>query len=244
MRGHKTGNADYCLFDQKTLIRQFSNGEERLQKKQPIRNQDDSTFFLVLLELHSRTVGLLLIFWYSLSYPVLLKVYCSDHTYTTIRVAVAATGREVINAVADKLGSTDELLLVHHSSAGGKNGVEDQLTLRLLPAITATSCSLLRGPEQLTTWNPSERSKDRACPPFDRETGPKAQRRVGVFCSEHQRQIVCVPPRAARHSGRRRFLVLCRIRGVLTAALVTILCVRLIFQTKRAPLQAPCPRLS
>ncbi|MED6235471.1 hypothetical protein ATANTOWER_027100 [Ataeniobius toweri] len=26
----------------KTLIRQFSNGEERLQKKQPIRNQDDS----------------------------------------------------------------------------------------------------------------------------------------------------------------------------------------------------------
>ncbi|TNM97821.1 hypothetical protein fugu_014067 [Takifugu bimaculatus] len=76
----------------KTLIRQFSNGEERLQKKQPIRNQDD----------------------------ILLKVYCSDHTYTTIRVAVAATGREVINAVADKLGSTDELLLVHHSSAGEK----------------------------------------------------------------------------------------------------------------------------
>ncbi|XP_051252409.1 rap guanine nucleotide exchange factor 4-like isoform X2 [Dicentrarchus labrax] len=73
----------------KTLIRQFSNGEERLQKKQPIRNQDD----------------------------VLLKVYCSDHTYTTIRVAVVATGREVISAVADKLGTTDELLLVNLSSA-------------------------------------------------------------------------------------------------------------------------------
>ncbi|XP_076600444.1 rap guanine nucleotide exchange factor 4-like isoform X1 [Chaetodon auriga] len=76
----------------KTLIRQFSNGEERLQKKQPIRNQDD----------------------------ILLKVYCGDHTYTTIRVAVAATGREVISAVTDKLGTTDELLLVHLSSSGEK----------------------------------------------------------------------------------------------------------------------------
>uniref|UniRef100_A0A3Q3RUL5 Rap guanine nucleotide exchange factor 4-like n=1 Tax=Mastacembelus armatus TaxID=205130 RepID=A0A3Q3RUL5_9TELE len=76
----------------KTLIRQFSNGEERLQKKQPIRNQDD----------------------------ILLKVYCSDQTYTTIRVAVAATGREVISAVADKLGTTEELLLIHLSSSGDK----------------------------------------------------------------------------------------------------------------------------
>uniref|UniRef100_A0A3B3UEZ4 Rap guanine nucleotide exchange factor 4b n=1 Tax=Poecilia latipinna TaxID=48699 RepID=A0A3B3UEZ4_9TELE len=76
----------------KTLIRQFSNGEERLQKKQPIRNQDD----------------------------ILLKVYCSDHTYTTIRIPVAATGKEVISAVSDKLGTTEELLLVHLSSAGEK----------------------------------------------------------------------------------------------------------------------------
>ncbi|XP_062336908.1 rap guanine nucleotide exchange factor 4-like isoform X1 [Osmerus eperlanus] len=77
---------------QKMLLRQFSNGDERLAKKQPIRNQDD----------------------------ILLKVYCSDHTYTTIRVAVAATGREVTSAVADKLGTSDELLLVHLSSAGEK----------------------------------------------------------------------------------------------------------------------------
>ncbi|KAL7386963.1 hypothetical protein ABVT39_016235 [Epinephelus coioides] len=76
----------------KTLIRQFSNGEERLQKKQPIRNHDD----------------------------ILLKVYCSDHTYTTIRVAVAASGREVISAVTDKIGTTDELVLVHLSSASEK----------------------------------------------------------------------------------------------------------------------------
>uniref|UniRef100_A0A7N6AUV2 Rap guanine nucleotide exchange factor (GEF) 4 n=1 Tax=Anabas testudineus TaxID=64144 RepID=A0A7N6AUV2_ANATE len=81
------------VIEQKTLIRQFSNGEERLQKKQPIRNQDD----------------------------ILLKVYCSDHTYTTIRIAVASTGREVINSVADKLGTTDELVLVHLSSAGEKH---------------------------------------------------------------------------------------------------------------------------
>uniref|UniRef100_A0A3Q3RCM9 Rap guanine nucleotide exchange factor (GEF) 4 n=1 Tax=Monopterus albus TaxID=43700 RepID=A0A3Q3RCM9_MONAL len=50
----------------------------------------------------------------------LLKVFCSDHTYTTIRIAVAATGREVISTVADKLGTSDELLLVHLSSAGEK----------------------------------------------------------------------------------------------------------------------------
>lgn len=67
--------------------------------------------------------------------PVLLKVYCSDHTYTTIRVAVAATGREVICAVADKLGTTDELLLVHLTSAGGKTDcldVKKQLSCNII----------------------------------------------------------------------------------------------------------------
>lgn len=53
--------------------------------------------------------------------PVLLKVYCCDHTYTTIRVPVAASVREVIGAVADKLGSAEDLLLVNLSSAGGEN---------------------------------------------------------------------------------------------------------------------------
>ncbi|KAI2663255.1 Rap guanine nucleotide exchange factor 4 [Labeo rohita] len=46
------------------------------------------------------------------------KVYCSDHTYTTIRVPVLATGREVTAAVADKLGSTEELLLINLSASG------------------------------------------------------------------------------------------------------------------------------
>ncbi|KTF95695.1 hypothetical protein cypCar_00010024, partial [Cyprinus carpio] len=76
----------------KVLLRQFSSGEERLAKKQPIRSFDD----------------------------ILLKVYCSDHTYTTIRVPVLATGREVTAAVADKLGSTEELLLINLSASGEK----------------------------------------------------------------------------------------------------------------------------
>ncbi|KAG1942213.1 rap guanine nucleotide exchange factor [Pimephales promelas] len=76
----------------KVLLRQFSSGEERLAKKQPIRSFDD----------------------------ILLKVYCSDHTYTTIRVSVLATGREVTAAVADKLGSTEELLLINLSASGEK----------------------------------------------------------------------------------------------------------------------------
>uniref|UniRef100_A0A674D9S8 Rap guanine nucleotide exchange factor 4 n=1 Tax=Salmo trutta TaxID=8032 RepID=A0A674D9S8_SALTR len=52
----------------------------------------------------------------------LFKVYCSDHTYTTIRVPMAASVREVISAVADKLGSAEDLLLVNLSSAGGEKG--------------------------------------------------------------------------------------------------------------------------
>ncbi|XP_042184868.1 rap guanine nucleotide exchange factor 4-like isoform X2 [Oncorhynchus tshawytscha] len=76
----------------KKVLTQFSNGDEKLVKTQPIRNCDD----------------------------ILLKVYCSDHTYTTIRVAVAATGSEVTSAVADKLASNDDLILVHLSSAGEK----------------------------------------------------------------------------------------------------------------------------
>ncbi|XP_048056256.1 rap guanine nucleotide exchange factor 4-like isoform X3 [Megalobrama amblycephala] len=76
----------------KVLLRQFSSGEERLAKKQPMRSFDD----------------------------ILLKVYCSDHTYTTIRVSVLATGREVTAAVADKLGSTEELLLINLSASGEK----------------------------------------------------------------------------------------------------------------------------
>ncbi|XP_074551335.1 rap guanine nucleotide exchange factor 4 isoform X1 [Halichoeres trimaculatus] len=76
----------------KVLLRQFSMGDEKLQKRQPIKSHDE----------------------------ILLKVYCCDHTYTTIRVPVVASVREVISAVADKLGSAEDLLLVSLSSAGEK----------------------------------------------------------------------------------------------------------------------------
>uniref|UniRef100_A0AAY4ET08 Rap guanine nucleotide exchange factor 4 n=1 Tax=Denticeps clupeoides TaxID=299321 RepID=A0AAY4ET08_9TELE len=76
----------------KVLLRQFSVGDEKLQKRQPIKSNDE----------------------------ILFKVYCFDHTYTTIRVPVAASVTEVISAVVDKLGSTEDLLLVNLSSAGEK----------------------------------------------------------------------------------------------------------------------------
>ncbi|KAK7153658.1 hypothetical protein R3I94_007143 [Phoxinus phoxinus] len=76
----------------KVLLRQFSPGNDRLQKRQPIKSTDE----------------------------ILFKVYCSDHTYSTIRVPVAASVREVISAVTDKLGSGDDLLLIHLNSAGDK----------------------------------------------------------------------------------------------------------------------------
>ncbi|XP_028992535.1 rap guanine nucleotide exchange factor 4 isoform X2 [Betta splendens] len=76
----------------KVLLREFSTGDEKLQKRQPIKSSDE----------------------------ILFKVYCCDHTYTTIRVPVAASVWEVIGAVADKLGSAEDLILVNLSSAGEK----------------------------------------------------------------------------------------------------------------------------
>uniref|UniRef100_A0A8B9RPE5 Rap guanine nucleotide exchange factor (GEF) 4 n=1 Tax=Astyanax mexicanus TaxID=7994 RepID=A0A8B9RPE5_ASTMX len=73
-------------------ILKHNMGDEKLQKRQPIKSTDE----------------------------ILFKVYCSDHTYTTIRVLVSASVREVLSAVVDKLGSRDDLLLVHLSSAGDK----------------------------------------------------------------------------------------------------------------------------
>lgn len=42
-----------------------------------------------------------------------------DHTYTTIRVPVAASVKEVSSAVADKLGSAEGLIIVKMNSGGG-----------------------------------------------------------------------------------------------------------------------------
>uniref|UniRef100_A0A3B3Z678 Uncharacterized protein n=1 Tax=Periophthalmus magnuspinnatus TaxID=409849 RepID=A0A3B3Z678_9GOBI len=76
----------------KVLLRQFSTGEDKPQKREPIRSTDE----------------------------ILFKVYWCDHTYTTIRVPVGASVREVLGAVSDKLGSVEDLLLVGLSSAGEK----------------------------------------------------------------------------------------------------------------------------
>ncbi|XP_048455368.1 rap guanine nucleotide exchange factor 4 isoform X3 [Rhincodon typus] len=86
------GNGKSSQKKHKVILRQFSIGEDRLQKRQPIRSMDE----------------------------ILFKVYCIDHTYTTIRVRVAASVTEVISAVKDKLGSTEDLILVQMSSAGEK----------------------------------------------------------------------------------------------------------------------------
>uniref|UniRef100_H3DHS0 Rap guanine nucleotide exchange factor 4 n=1 Tax=Tetraodon nigroviridis TaxID=99883 RepID=H3DHS0_TETNG len=76
----------------KVFLRQFSTGEEKLQKRQPIRSNDE----------------------------ILFKVYCCDNTYTTIRASVAASVRELMGALAEKLGSAEDLLLVSLGSAGEK----------------------------------------------------------------------------------------------------------------------------
>ncbi|RXM27082.1 Rap guanine nucleotide exchange factor 4 [Acipenser ruthenus] len=89
---HNSEEAKSSQKKHKVLLRQFSIGDERLQNRQPIRSNDE----------------------------ILFKVYCIDHTYTTIRVAVAASVKEVITAVADKLGSGEDLILVKLSSGGEK----------------------------------------------------------------------------------------------------------------------------
>ncbi|KAG9329838.1 hypothetical protein JZ751_028947, partial [Albula glossodonta] len=96
---HNSEDADSSQKKHKVLLRQFSMGDERLQKRQPIRSSDE----------------------------ILFKVYCLDHTYTTIRVPLAASVREVISTVADKLGTDQDLLLVSLSSAG----VQDVLLVSL-----------------------------------------------------------------------------------------------------------------
>uniref|UniRef100_A0A3B3RRE0 Rap guanine nucleotide exchange factor 4 n=1 Tax=Paramormyrops kingsleyae TaxID=1676925 RepID=A0A3B3RRE0_9TELE len=83
----------------KAVLRQFNTGEERLQRQQPIKSNDE----------------------------MLLKIYCLDHTYTTIRVPLTATARELAAAAADKLGLTEDLLLVGLGSAGGE---QDKMVLK------------------------------------------------------------------------------------------------------------------
>ncbi|XP_055493946.1 rap guanine nucleotide exchange factor 4 [Leucoraja erinacea] len=86
------GNGKTSQKKHKVILRQFSFGEDRLQKRQPIRSVNE----------------------------ILFKVYCIDHSYITIRVVVAASVRDIISAVTDKLGSVEDPILVKMSSAGEK----------------------------------------------------------------------------------------------------------------------------
>uniref|UniRef100_A0A8C2DJ11 Rap guanine nucleotide exchange factor 4 n=1 Tax=Cyprinus carpio TaxID=7962 RepID=A0A8C2DJ11_CYPCA len=75
-----------------------------------------------------------------------MVVYCSDHTYTTIRVPVLATGREVTAAVADKLGSTEELLLINLSASGGDPHTHSQSHDEILVALRDNPLPEQEGP--------------------------------------------------------------------------------------------------
>ena len=81
----------------------------------------ENILLLILLYFHLILLCLLPCMCCTYLLTVLFKVYCPDHTYTTIRVSVSASVSEVISAVADKLGSAEDLLLVSLSSAGGEN---------------------------------------------------------------------------------------------------------------------------
>ncbi|XP_061547773.1 rap guanine nucleotide exchange factor 4 isoform X2 [Phycodurus eques] len=76
----------------KVLLEQFNRGDDKLQKCLPVKSNDE----------------------------ILFKVFCYDHTYITIRAPVSASVREVLDAVADKMGSVEDLLLVGLNSAGDK----------------------------------------------------------------------------------------------------------------------------
>ncbi|KAF4796834.1 Rap guanine nucleotide exchange factor 3 [Turdus rufiventris] len=84
--------AAMAFLEHKVLLQLFNTSDDRAQKRQPIRGSDE----------------------------VLFKVYCIDQTYTTIRVPVSSSVKEVISAVADKLGSGEGLIIVKMSSGGEK----------------------------------------------------------------------------------------------------------------------------
>ncbi|GBN82928.1 Rap guanine nucleotide exchange factor 4 [Araneus ventricosus] len=52
---------------------------------------------------------------------VVFRVYCADHTYTTIKTPVGATAEAIKRSAAEKLGFKDELLLVEVKSTAGGN---------------------------------------------------------------------------------------------------------------------------
>lgn len=107
----------------KVFLRQFSTGEEKLQKRQPIKSNDESEWVVCPWGNADVVTFLWSLLWFI--FPVLFKVYCCDNTYTTIRASVSASVRELIGDLAEKLGSAEDLLLVSLGSAGGGSGGKD-----------------------------------------------------------------------------------------------------------------------
>uniref|UniRef100_A0A8C1KDE8 Rap guanine nucleotide exchange factor 4 n=1 Tax=Cyprinus carpio TaxID=7962 RepID=A0A8C1KDE8_CYPCA len=125
-------NPSMHLFKQTTFAMSGFAGQIHCDVRQPREDSgasagdDHSSYNRTITQSVSQSVSLSIKFLLSsLSFHVclvLLKVYCSDHTYTTIRVPVLATGREVTAAVADKLGSTEELLMINLKQEGPSTG--------------------------------------------------------------------------------------------------------------------------
>lgn len=124
--------------------------------------------------------------------PVLFKVYYCDHTYSTIRVPVAASVREVIAAMGDKPGSADDLLLVSLSSAGGESsssggggcgcggGGSSRLASASMPC---PSCTF----EVFCATHSSFFCL------YRRESHFQTQRHLRLLHAQHQRATVCLP---------------------------------------------------
>uniref|UniRef100_A0A9J8B345 Rap guanine nucleotide exchange factor 4 n=1 Tax=Cyprinus carpio carpio TaxID=630221 RepID=A0A9J8B345_CYPCA len=121
-------NPSMHLFKQTTFALSGFAGQIHCDVRQPREDSgaSHSSYNRTITQSVSQSVSLSIKFLLSsLSFHVclvLLKVYCSDHTYTTIRVPVLATGREVTAAVADKLGSTEELLMINLKQEGPSTG--------------------------------------------------------------------------------------------------------------------------
>uniref|UniRef100_A0A8C1KB83 Zgc:171558 n=1 Tax=Cyprinus carpio TaxID=7962 RepID=A0A8C1KB83_CYPCA len=121
-------NPSMHLFKQTTFAMSGFAGQIHCDVRQPREDSgaSHSSYNRTITQSVSQSVSLSIKFLLSsLSFHVclvLLKVYCSDHTYTTIRVPVLATGREVTAAVADKLGSTEELLMINLKQEGPSTG--------------------------------------------------------------------------------------------------------------------------
>ena len=54
-------------------------------------------------------------------FPILdiFKVYCADHTYTTLKLQMDSTVDQIIQYAADKIGDDRDLVLCEVKSTGG-----------------------------------------------------------------------------------------------------------------------------